>query len=404
MHDELRQLDDLQAPDVWPRVERSMPPPHDGRLEGPGPRQRVIAAVVAFAVFGGAVALALGAFGREAPVIVPAGAGPIVFTFESRDGAPHATMQVSGRTVFGNGSSYEWQDGNGSSTISDTFGTEFDFKEWIEVPAGATIEVDGDADEVRGWVDSCCDLSAPPPHISVLDLVAGATMPNEPSRYVLEFTAVWPQGDRSFYFPVEVVAQPVASPSAEAEPGAANLVATLNAPDDGSMPGLTFEYEGKRQNYFAQGGHWPGVNGFNQPLFSFLPALAPGTSIVIEGDASDITGKLEALDQDLRPTGDEVPLDLAAGSGTLPDTSGFYGLTLEGTWSRGSAAFYVVIQIGDPVVCMIAGENWELTPEQQAQWDSLPDCPDGAGKVNPHPEDPNYNPLAPAGTSTADPN
>ena len=47
-------------------------------------------------------------------------------------------------------------------------------------------------------------------------------------------------------------------------------------------------------------------------------------------------------------------------------------------------------------VCMLPGENWGLTTEQQARWDALPECPDGAGKVNPHPDDSNYDPLAPA--------
>jgi hypothetical protein len=43
---------------------------------------------------------------------------------------------------------------------------------------------------------------------------------------------------------------------------------------------------------------------------------------------------------------------------------------------------------------MLPGESWGLAPEQQASWDSLPDCPNGDGKVNPHPDDPNYNPFA----------
>jgi hypothetical protein len=51
--------------------------------------------------------------------------------------------------------------------------------------------------------------------------------------------------------------------------------------------------------------------------------------------------------------------------------------------------------------CMLEGEKWGLTPEQLAQWDSLEDCPGGEGKVNPSPEDPNYDPLSPAASPSA---
>ena len=123
------------------------------------------------------------------------------------------------------------------------------------------------------------------------------------------------------------------------------LTATLQAPADGTIPGLTLAYGTESHDYFAEGGKWPGVNGFDLPGFRFPVSVIPRTVLQVQGDASQVDGKLEVLDTDYRSTGKVLPLDLVAGSGTLPDEAGFYRLDLTGTWPQGTAEFFVVIQI-----------------------------------------------------------
>jgi hypothetical protein len=124
------------------------------------------------------------------------------------------------------------------------------------------------------------------------------------------------------------------------------LIATFDAPDDGSMPVLTLEFDGERRSYFAQSGQWPGVEGFPLPLLSFPAELPGGTELRVESDVSAVTGKLIVLDRQNRQTDEEIRLDLASGSASLPDRQGTYGLSLDGEWERGTAGFYVVIQVG----------------------------------------------------------
>jgi hypothetical protein len=126
------------------------------------------------------------------------------------------------------------------------------------------------------------------------------------------------------------------------------LVASLVAPADGTIPGLTLTYGSEDRQYFAEGGHWPGVNGFNQPGFVFATPLPPGTPLTIGGDDSQVSGKLEVLEKNYQSTGQELPLDLSGGSATLPNDPGFYRLDLTGTWPHGTAEFFVVIHIAAP--------------------------------------------------------
>jgi hypothetical protein len=128
------------------------------------------------------------------------------------------------------------------------------------------------------------------------------------------------------------------------------LVATLEAPEDGAIPGLTLAYGDMRHDYFAEGGHWPGVKGFNQPGFTFGDSLPPGTSLMIAGDASHVEGDLSKFIEDRQSTADIPPfsLDLTRGSATLPTDPGRYSLHLTGTWPQGTAEFWVVINIAPP--------------------------------------------------------
>lgn len=124
------------------------------------------------------------------------------------------------------------------------------------------------------------------------------------------------------------------------------LVATLDAPDNGAIPGLTLAYGDTSRAYFAEGGHWPGVNGFDLPGFGFGTPLPSGTSLTLEGDASHVEGDVSKF-QDVHSTADTEPirLDFSGGSATLPTDPGRYQLHLTGTWPKGTAEFFVVIEI-----------------------------------------------------------
>jgi hypothetical protein len=197
-------------------------------------------------------------------------------------------------------------------------------------------------------VDDCCG-GPPPPILYRLDLDAGAVIPDEVGRYVLEFTAEWQQGNRTFFFPVRVVpapATPTPSPDIGPLPPDA-LVAALRAPEDGSMPGLTLAYGPREREYIAQGGEWPGVNAFPLPLFSFPDPLIPGAPLRIEGDAGSVEGELVVVRDEGSLSGETIRLDLTEGVAFLPTGAGFYELRLTGTWARGTAAYFVRIQIGE---------------------------------------------------------
>lgn len=214
----LRSVDTVPEPDLWDRVERrarALPAGGEELPASPTPTgQRVAAAIVAFAVFGGAVALMAGVFDRETPIVgntpLPS---PVTFTFQA-DEYPSATLTLDGTRQEGQALSYSWDEDGGTSIVDMVMP---DLQETVDVPAGAPLVIDGNATEVRAWVDRG-DFSMPPPRLYELELADAPTMPTEEGWYVLEFVARWPQGGVTFLFPVQVVAAPETSPTPIDEP------------------------------------------------------------------------------------------------------------------------------------------------------------------------------------------
>ena len=139
----------------------------------------------------------------------------------------------------------------------------------------------------------------------------------------------------------------VASIRSSADLSAPELVATLDAPEDGSIPGLALTYGGERQEISAQSADWPGVNGFDDLLFSLNKPVPVGTMLSIRGDALSVDGEFVVLDEQGRPTGIGLPLRRSQGGWALPPEPGSYGMRLTGTWSRGTAGFNVILHV-DP--------------------------------------------------------
>ncbi len=154
----LRSLDRIDPPDVWHRAGTMEPLGDVPDTVGQPPWQRRVAAgAVAFAVFGVAVALALGAFGRDDPRVGIGDATPlpadVVVTFEvieTNDSShPSATMTAGDATVDGVITSFSWTSGN-SQMNADTLAPEFRDEDHVPVPASATMQIEGDADRVTG--------------------------------------------------------------------------------------------------------------------------------------------------------------------------------------------------------------------------------------------------------------
>lgn len=237
----LRAVDRVPGPDVWERVRSRAVrlPPGGGELPTPPPptRQRVIAAVVAFVVFGAAAVLALEAFGYRGEIVgdTPPAPGAVTFSFEAGgtedSGHPRATMSVGGEEISGQHLSYSWAEDGGVTTV-ETIAP--DLRDRVAVSAGAPILVEGNAEDVRGWVDSCCWDSLPPPRLYELDLAGAPTMPSEGSRYVLEFSARWPQGVVTYLFPIQIVYTP--TPSIDPDPSPGRSEVTYLADDERWAP------------------------------------------------------------------------------------------------------------------------------------------------------------------------
>jgi hypothetical protein len=144
-------------------------------------------------------------------------------------------------------------------------------------------------------------------------------------------------------------ASPAPSTSSLPPPSnAANLIARLEVPADGSMPRLSLTYDDHTTRFDARDGRWPGVTLSPSPLREFDPPIDPGANLVVHGDTKTVEGTLWISDADQNLTGQSIPLDVSSGSATLPEEPGFYRLTLAGTWPQGEAGFSVGIRVGTP--------------------------------------------------------
>jgi hypothetical protein len=357
----LPRLDDAEQ--AWRRAQRGPEKPDPMPSTG----QRLAAGFVALSVFAGAVALALGAFGGGGGTPVGGAPEAVVLTF-FRDPAqatlPTATMTVNGRTVEANGSGFSWDEDGGSSIVDAVDPLVFD--EWFDVPPSAPITIAGDADEVRGQVDVCCDASSPPPKLYGLDLEAGATMPSEPGRYILEFSASWPQGGRTFYFPIRVVDA--------SRPAGPMLLAALDAPAGGDMPSLDLAFGDAAASIHAQGGAWPGgPYAFTQELQAFPDSVPPGTSLGFADGAW--TGVTVELRSDVPIDSPSVRLALTAGGPGLVsepiDLPGAYVVEITSEWPQGTAEFTFSLHVD--------GEGFTPPPTASTSPGIAPVVPDVVG-------------------------
>lgn len=93
-----RATDTRARDDGWSDVERRLDEPSSSEPPGLAAGQRVAAAIVAFVVFGGAIALMAGAFGRDRPFAVPPNEAPEL-TGTTLEGNRIDPSQFQGKTV-----------------------------------------------------------------------------------------------------------------------------------------------------------------------------------------------------------------------------------------------------------------------------------------------------------------
>jgi heat shock protein HslJ len=335
-----RELDRLRHVSLPPRARRRVDegPAGDGMPPAPGRGQRVLAGVVAFAVFGAALVLASGILRQDdSPPIAPTPEPAVIRLIAGAQ--PEGTLTYRGAQAGLASESYCWDQGNGAQICADMAAPEpFTSGDYLVVPAWAPFALENpDRAEVELTIAPGND-----------PMRAGATTSLEElsdlgvGRHVLTVVAEW--GGQvepvTFHFALEIADTTV--------PAGDVLLATLRAPPDGSMPDLTLSYGGVSEGFFAQGGEWPGVNGFDEPLLHFTPVLPGLTELRIDGDADDVQASLEGVDEQDRLTGEKTPLDLSGGSASLP-SGGSYQLEIWGSWDAGTAGYFVRIRIGEGV-------------------------------------------------------
>jgi hypothetical protein len=144
-----------------------------------------------------------------------------------------------------------------------------------------------------------------------------------------------------------IAPDPSTTMSAAASP--TSLDATLEAPPDGSVPSLTLAFGSVSSTFAAENGGWPGTNISPSPPQTFDAVIDPGLPLRLTTNASGVGATLWIADQDYRPTGQSIPLDLSSGSAVLPDQAGFYQLRIGGGWTdEGKVDFSVGLTIGTP--------------------------------------------------------
>jgi hypothetical protein len=311
----------------------------DGVPPAPHRGQRLVALVVAFAVFGAAAVFAAGAFRSSGSTLAAGDPTKTVVIHLDSSGGPSAALEYDGQTAHPQIGSNCWSEG-GTSRCADTVLVPFVADDFVKVPSGTPLALEGDgaltsAVATLDLTDDPRDAYLRTEPLQPVDSIGDGTR-RSAGRYVLAVRAEWPQGSVSFYFPVEIV-PPGSTPASAPE-----LRATLGAPADGTAPSLVLSYGGHERSFSMQGGSWPGVDGFPAMLQVFDTPIPAGTVLRVEGDANRVMAEIEA-DGGSNPS----DLDLTAGSATLPSEPGLYQLTIKGAWDLGDAVFPVQIRIVD---------------------------------------------------------
>lgn len=337
--EELKKLRKVGLDDgTWRRVEQG--PSADTGSGLPPPRQRVVAGVVAFAVF-----LAAGTFAWK--ILRPTTSGRSV-------GGPAAsalviqTHETPGQTEPPE-ATFTYQDA--SNTIPPQGGHGWGMRGFDDiryvldapVPAGTLIEIDSNADSVTFFASPCCPAGDP---VALPSSAGRVEMPSTPGRYTLVTHARWADGVAEFTIFVHVV-QPASPSTVPTETPAVLTFIARNAPeatltyDDAQQDGVRTEFTwcDVSGGCVTRASDW-GPDPSSSQLHSVL--IPAGTPLEL-GDVTNYRGAFTTSDgEKISGFGGDVP-------GAVPGEPGRYVLelhvALEGSQAgHGNATFFFGVE------------------------------------------------------------
>jgi hypothetical protein len=363
---ELRRLGSIRAPSgVRARVGEG--PKGEDLPAGPGRVQRLLAGTVGLAVFIASAVFAFAAFGPgDAPAGTAIPPDAVIARFEVRtgndgEGYPAASMTVGDRTVDVQGGSWGWRGDDGSVLIADTAVPEFSVTDYVDVESGAQLVTEGTAESVSGSVHQ--GVVGPLYDFDdvgeTLELADGeAPLPRGEGRYLLELEAAWPQGSRTFYFPVRVV-----------EPASAHeAVLALAA---GQQPSASLSYGGEtaepqvRSYCWQQGSAQMCADTFLEP-FKAGEFLQVDEGVILTTNADDTLQDVSlALQYGDEPASDAPVFPFG---GTF-ETRGRFLLVVSASWQQGDVQFYFPVEV-------VAGASPTVEPPADGALVATLDAPD----------------------------
>lgn len=341
---------DPDTAQTWERAQR--PPSGEGM---PPRRQRVVAGVVAFAVFAAAGVFAWQALRPPGHTVATGPSGPTVTaTFDTRDAAfdvsasdgyPEGRLSFEGEAIGGTAASFSWEI-DGGTNFSDALAPDFRAGDYLAIQRGSQLVIAGSASSVTGELQR--PGTFPFDRFQAFGTLTGPVTLDAPAgRYVLHLTPMWPQGSVPYYFPIELVEPPPAAGSALV----LNVVSGVEGPEawitwgDTSQYGVRHDYRWCNQPNGCVGGttDWGGM----PPSVKYLP-VPVGTPLVITGDVEGIRGGF------LREGAGtpmvvkfETSVTLEA-PGSVPDAPGRYPLgievTMDGDGGHGTATFWFGVE------------------------------------------------------------
>ena len=262
-------------------------------------------------------------------------------------GIPDGVASFAGSERKLNGNSFTWTCPDGSSAVYDVTAPAFTAKDFISVPQGTRLLLKGDLTGATGSLRDGTGTFPWPTLQDYGDLIGGVSLDAAPGRYVVAITATWPEGNRLFWVPVEIVAP--SSPTPSPSSGAVLTFKGQNPPDATLTYGDTVQ-QGIRSDYTWQlpDGTFSAVSGggtfMGSPASDYL-SIPAGTQISLSGDSPTVTGQFGAVDG--RNT--VVPFTPVAGYGSVPSQPGLYEVMVKATWPLGSGTFYFGVKVTPPV-------------------------------------------------------
>ena len=345
---ELRRLDDVEAPTDRIRSNAAHRPAVSSSGDGlPPRRQRITAGVVAVVVFVAAGTFAWQAFRPSGDIADDIEPGPgtevtVSLSSERPNGSsgPHASLEVAGAITDGFTGTYSWRDG-GRTIYADSVGPQFSPEDFLLVPLPANLVLEGDASDVHAWLDPYATF----PPDEMRDLGDPKEQPialDERGRFILLVEASWPQGDASFYFPIQLAPQLV---------NPATLVFQARDEPAGHLQFGGVLEDGVRGEYqWCDGSDAACVAGIPEfatyPPVSEFMEIPAGTPLMLESSVPSIKAVFRTMDGDRATPTFEDPANL----GSLPTEPGRYALevhvALDGEdGAHGSATFWFGVDV-----------------------------------------------------------